>query len=135
MKTMKMLLAAVLSLAMPVLAQASEVRLSVEQVVKGGLTATYTNSGLLTTNTYKVRNDGKVFLHFKKSGAGACTVTITTPGTSQGLAISDQTVTVEASTGDEFVGPLPPSLFNDDSSDVSFTISDTVGLSIAVLRL
>lgn len=135
MNKMKMLLAAVLVTAMTVPAMATEVRLSVEQMVKGGLTATYTSSGLLAANVYKIRNDGKVFLHFKKSGVGACTVTITTPGTSQGLAISDQTVTVDASTGDEMVGPLPASLFNDASSDVSFTVSDTVGLSIAVVRL
>lgn len=134
MKNMKMLLAAVLAAALAVPAAASEVRLSVEQNLKSGLAATYTSSGLLAANTYKFRNDGKVFLHFKKTGAGDCTVTITTPGTSQGLAIADQTVTVVATTGDKFVGPLPPSLFNDASSDVSFTISDTVGLSIGVIR-
>lgn len=132
-KMLSLLLVSALVLATPVMA--AEVRLSVEQMLKAGLTATYTSSGLLAANTYKFRNDGKVFLHFKKSGAGACTVTITTPNTSQGLAISDQTVTVDASTGDEMVGPLPISLFNDASSDVSFTISDTVGLSIAVVRL
>ena len=132
MKKSKMFLAAVLALAVP--ACATEVRVSVEQNLKTGLTATYTSTGLLTTNTYKVRNDGKVILHFKKTGAGACTVTITTPNTSQGLAISDQTVSVPATTGDIFIGPLPPSLFSDASSDVAFTISDTVGLSFAVIR-
>lgn len=134
MNKSKMFLAAVLALAMVAPASATEVRVSVEQNLKSGLTATYTSSGLLTTNTYKVRNDGKVLLHFKKTGAGACTVTITTPNTSQGLAIADQTVTVPATTGDVFVGPLPASLFNDSSSDIAFTISDTVGLSFAVIR-
>jgi hypothetical protein len=135
MKKMKMLAAAVLAAALAVPAAASEVRLSVEQMLKSGLAAAYTSTGLSTANTYKVRNDGKVFLHFKKTGAGDATVTITTPNTAQGLAISDQTVTVVATTGDKFVGPLAPSLFNDASSDVSFTVSDTVGLSIAVIRL
>ena len=134
MNKSKMFLATVLALAMVATAMATEVRVSVEQNLKAGLTATYTSTGLLAANTYKVRNDGKVFIHFKKTGAGACTVTITTPGTSQGLAISDQTVTVPATTGDVFVGPLAPSLFNDSSSDVAFTISDTVGLSFAVIR-
>lgn len=134
MNKMKTMLAAVLALGLAVPAVATEVRVSVEQNLKSGLTATYTSSGLLTTNTYKVRNDGKVLLHFKKTGAGACTVTITTPNTSQGLAIADQTVTVPATTGDVFVGPLPASLFNDSSSDVAFSISDTVGLSFAVIR-
>lgn len=134
-KLMQLLFAAVLALAPALPLSAAETRLSVQQMVKGGLTATYTNSGLNTTDTYKFRNDGKVFVHFKKTGAGACTVTITTPNTQDGLAISDQTVTVDATTGDEMVGPLAPSLFNDASSDVSFTLSDTVGLSIAVVRL
>lgn len=135
MKKFKMPLAGLMALLLAVPVFAAETRLSVQQMLKGGLTATYTNSGLTTTDTYKFRNDGKVFIHFKKTGAGACTVTITTPNTSDGLAIADQTVTVDASTGDEMVGPLSPSLFNDASSDVSFTISDTVGLSIAVVRL
>lgn len=130
----KLLLAGLLALALPFAAQATEVRLSVEQVIKGGLAATYTGS-LSGSNTYKVRNDGKVFLHFKKTSAGTCTVTITTPGTSQGLAISDQTITVPASTGDKFIGPLPMALFNDSASDVSFTLSDEEGLTVAVLRL
>ena len=134
MNKVKMLLAAILAVALAVPAAATEVRVSVQQALKSGLTATYTSSGLLAANTYKVRNDGKVFLHFKKTGAGDCTVTITTPNTSQGLAISDQTVTVAATTGDVFVGPLPQSLFNDSSSDVAFTISDTVGLSFAAIR-
>ncbi len=134
MNKSKMFLAAVLALAMAVPASATEVRVTVEQNLKSGLTATYTASGLLSTNTYKVRNDGKVLLHFKKTGAGSCTVTITTPNTSQGLAIADQTVSVPATTGDVFIGPLAPSLFNDGSSDVAFTISDTVGLSFAVFR-
>lgn len=117
------------------LCRAAVVNLAIEQVVKGGLAATYTSSGLLATDTYKIRNDGHIFLHFKKTGAGACTVTITTPNQVQGLDISDQTVTIPATTGDKFVGPFPPSLFNDASSDVTFTISDTVGLSWAILRL
>lgn len=134
MKNTKMFLAAVLAATMAIPVWATEVRVSVQQNLKGGLTATYTSTGLLTADLYKIRNDGKVFMHFKKTGAGACTVTITTPGTSQGLAIADQTVTVPATTGDVFVGPLSPSLFNDASSDVAFTISDTVGLSFAVIR-
>lgn len=135
MNKVKMFLMLALSLALAVPAAAVEVRVSVEQALKAGLTATYTSSGLLTTNTYKVRNDGRVFIHFKKTGAGAATVTIVTPNTSQGLAIADQTVTVPATTGDVFVGPLAASLFNDASSDVSFSFSDTVGLSFAVIRL
>lgn len=136
MKNMKAkLLAVAVAVAMPALAAAANVAVSVQQIVKSALTQTYTSSGLLTTNTYQFTNEGRVFLHFKKTGAGNCTVTITTQGTLQGYAVTDQTVTVPATTGDVMVGPFAPSLFNDASELVSFTISDTVGLSFAALRL
>lgn len=135
MNKVKMTLSVGLAFLLAVPVFSAETRISVQQAIKGGLTPTRTSSGLNTTDTYKFRNDGKVFILFEKTGAGSCTVTITTPNTSDGLAISDQTVTVAASTGDVVVGPLSPSLFNDASGDVSFTLSDTVGLSIAVIRL
>ena len=132
-KKMMLLAGLLLSLAIP--AVAIEVRITPTALVKEGVTAAYTASGLATTNNYKVRNDGKVFLHFKKTGVGTCTVTIVTPGTVQGIAIADVTVSVPATTGDVFVGPLSPSLFNDASSDIEYTLSDTVSLSVGVFRL
>lgn len=119
--------------AMPL--QAATVAVAIQTSATGGLATTRTNSGLLTTNTYTIRNNGKVFLHFLKTGAGSCTVTITTPGTIGGLAVADQTATVAATTGDTFVGPFPMSIYNDGAGDISFTISDTVGLSFAAVSL
>ena len=67
-------------------------RLTPEAVVRTGLAATYLTDGagagqLNVTDTYQVNNDEAIGLHFKKSGAGACIVTIVTPGTVDGLAI------------------------------------------------
>ena len=135
MKKIKMAVLAIACLALAVGAFASSIQQSIEQIIKAGLTATYTSSGLTTTDTYLVSNDGNVFLHFKKTGAGACTVTIATPNTVQGLSIADQTISIPATTGDKFVGPFSATLFNDAAGNVSFTLSDTVGLSFAVLRL
>ena len=73
--------------------------------------------------------------YYDATGAGACSVVIVTQATSQGFAIADQTVSVPATTGDKFIGPFPASLFNDASEKVSYTLSDTVGLSVAVIRL
>lgn len=118
--------------------QAATVDLTVYQSVKEGLSiaSSRTSSGLVaSSNTYQFSNDGKVFLLFEKTGAGASTITVTTPGTIQGIAISDLTASVAATTGDVIVGPFPPSLFNDSSGKVQFTISDTVGLSLIALRL
>lgn len=120
-------------LSAPALAAVNAV--TVQKIVKGGTSTTITSTGLLTTDTYTFQNDGRVFIHFKKTGAGAATVTIVTQATSQGLAITDQTATVAATTGDVYVGPFPPSLFNDASANVTFSFSDTVGLSFEVMRL
>lgn len=108
--------------------------LTSQDLLAGGTTTAYTGS-LSTSNTYTFVNDGKVFLHFKKSGAGSCTVTIVTPGTVSGLAIADQTITVPASTGDVMVGKLTVDLFNDPATGlVTFSLSEITGLTVGVFH-
>ena len=112
----------------------SDVRIVPERVLPIGLGATYTGS-LSDSDTYMFRNKGNMILHFKKSGAGACTVTIETPVTIGGLAVAEQTVVVAATTGDEFIGPFPPNIYNDGSHDVRVTLSETTGLTVAALEI
>jgi hypothetical protein len=99
--------------------------------------ATVYSTGLAQPDTFTFSNDGNVFLHFEKTGAGACTVTVITPGTvAGGIAVADPTYTVPATTGDVMVGPFPPDVFNDPATGlVSFTMSDVVGMSVAAFRL
>lgn len=93
-------------------------------------------AGLTTTDTYTFPNDGRTFLHCKKSGAGASTMTIVTPLTTRGKAIADQTVNIPASTGDKIVGPFPPDLYNDPATGlVTISFSDITGLTVAVVRM
>lgn len=133
---MNKLFAGLLGLALFVtVAHAATNSVSVERMSSSGLAATYTSSGLSSADTYQFGNDGRVFLHVKKSGAGACTVTVATPATVQGFAIAELTVSIPASTGDKFIGPFSPSIFNDASGNVSFTVSDTAGLSFAIVKL
>lgn len=131
----KMLLALACAAALPAYALAANVAVTVQQLAVGGSTPSYTSSGLTTSDTYQFTNDGRVFLHLKKTGAGVCTITVTTQGTVQGFAVADLTITVPATTGDAMIGPFPASLFNDASGLVNYTLSDTVGLSVAALRL
>lgn len=112
----------------------SDVNLSVEEVLRSGLAASYTGS-LSTENTYKFLNDGRVLLHFKKTGAGDCTVTIPTQNSVDGLAIADRTVTIPATTGDKFIGPFPQSIYNDSDGKVNFTLSEVTDLTVAVVRI
>jgi hypothetical protein len=106
-----------------------------QDVVDGGLAAAYQGS-LSASDTYTFPNDGKTFLHVKKSGAGSCTATIITPATLRGKSVTDTTVTIPASTGDKMIGPFPPDLYNDPATGLaSVTFSEITGLTVAVLRL
>ncbi len=113
----------------------ANVRKEPQKVVPGGLSGATYHGSLSTSDTYLVRNDGRVILHFKKTGAGNCVVTLETPGTVDGLAVSDRTVTVPATTGDVFMGPFSPRVYNDVSGDLKITLSEVTGLSFAVLRV
>ena len=112
----------------------ADVTLVPQRINDVGVTPTRTGS-LSTSNTYIVRNTGRMWLHFKKSGAGACVVTIQTPKTVGGLAVAERTLTVPATTGDKTIGPFPPGTYNDALGDLRFTLSDIAGLDVAVLQI
>lgn len=104
-------------------------------IVDTGLTLAYQGS-LSATDTYTFPNDGKTFLHCKKSGAGSCTGTVVTPATFRGKAIVDTTFTVPATTGDVMIGPFPPDLYSDPATGlVTVSFSEITGLTVAVIRL
>lgn len=96
-----------------------------------GLTPTYQGS-LSTGDTYVIPNDGRIFLHVKKSGAGECTVTVDTPGTVDDLAVAQRTFTVPASTGDKMHGPYPTNVYG---ANLRVTFSEVTGLTFAAVRL
>ncbi len=116
------------------------VTLAVQTLARAGITPSYTASGasplLNIADTFRFQNDGKVLLHFKKTGAGDCTVTIQTPETVDGLAVSDRTVTVPATTGDVMIGPFPPNHYNQAGGNYcQFTVNEVTGLSVAIVKL
>lgn len=94
--------------------------------------ATANTSLTATTNTYTFVNDGKTMLCYEK-GAGACTATVTTPGTIRGVAIADPTHTIAASTKGQFAGPFAPDVVNDSNGLCSVVFSETTGLIVYVV--
>lgn len=96
-----------------------------------------TDQGALSTgDTYQFDNDGRTALHFKKSGATNCNVTIVTPGTdADGNAIADKVVVVPATTGDVMIGPLKRGAYNDENGKAKFTLSNVTGLTVAAYRV
>lgn len=98
-----------------------------------GLTTSANSSLTATTNTYTFINDGRTIVRCNKTGAGACTVTATTPATVRGVAIADPTYTVPATTGNVYLGPFSPDIFNDANGLVSLVFSETTGLTVEVI--
>lgn len=102
-------------------------------ITEAGVVANYNAQAI--GNTYVFRNNGKVQLHFKKSGANPCTVTVIRPRTLRGVALPSLTFVVPATTGDVHSGPFPVDVYDDVNHDVSFTVSEATGLTVAVLQL
>ena len=112
----------------------ADVRLTPQVLTTSGITPSYTGSHS-TSDTYLVRNNGRCYVHIKKSGAGDCDATFETPGNVGGNAIADLVVTVPATTGDKMIGPFPPNIYNDSVGDVNITFSEITGLTIAVVEM
>ena len=111
----------------------ADVAVAVQTITRtAGLEPTMTGS-LLTTNNYIVPNDGNTFLYLRKTNAVACTATVVSEKTVDGLALADKTFTVPASDVDGlFCGPFPRDVYGSEL-DVAFSNID--GLTMAALQL
>lgn len=82
----------------------------------------------------KFRPDERTFLHVKNSDVAAHTVTVATPGTVLGLAVSDVAVSVPAG-GERMVGPFPGEHFVGADGLAAVTWSAVTGMTFAVVRV
>lgn len=110
-----------------------DVVISATKITPAGQSESFT--AMNTSDTYKVRNNGRVLLHFKKTGAGAANITLETPKQVGGYAVADQVIVVPATTGDVMAAPTDKDLFNDANADVSFTTDEATGLTVAAVRI
>jgi hypothetical protein len=109
----------------------ADVRLTPQDLSTTG--ATTTRTAISTGNTYKIRiPPGGVVLNWRKTGAGTATITIQTPGTVDGLAIAERTVSVPATTGDVWGAYKKGQGYDDSSGDLNFTTDEGTGLTCAV---
>lgn len=106
--------------------------LSRQAMASSGLQATY--SAVSASDTADI-SGGTTFLHVKNAGASSDTVTVVTPGTVDGLAISDRTVSVP--NGQErFIGPLAPAVYMDPATGLAtITHSYTTSVTCALVVL
>ena len=104
-----------------------------QDVVAGGLEATFTNA---TGDDQEFDNDTgqRTFIWVKNADGSDHDVTIITPGTIDGNAVADLTVTVTA--GEErLIGPFPAGVYNQADNTVQIDYSATTGMSCAVITL
>jgi hypothetical protein len=113
----------------------ANVNLAIQNITQLGVAPTYTGS-LSISDVYRVVNNGKVIIHFKKTGAGACTVTFQTPRQVAGLEVAEHTVSVPATTGDRLCSAFDPSVYNAGGENfLEFTLSEITGLSVGVFQV
>lgn len=78
----------------------------------------------------------RTFLYVKNTNAATRTITVTTPGTTGGLAIADMVGTVGATTGELILGPFPAYNYADPTTGLAtVTPSATTNVTYAVVQL
>ncbi len=102
--------------------------LSVQQIGRSGLNPSYAAAA---GGGDTVPNDARTFLHVKNGSVSEITLTIQTPNTVDGLAVTDRTVAIPAS-GERMIGPFPTDYYG---STLTLTYSDVTTLTIAAVRL
>lgn len=101
--------------------------ISVQSIIRAGLQASYTN----VASSHTFTNDGKrTFVHVV-NGATAMNLTVVTPNTVDGLAVSDRTVAI-GSSEEHFVGPFPTDVYG---TTVTVQFDDTTNGTIAALTI
>lgn len=121
------------------MAYSSAVVLAVQEIDRTGKSVTEDLVVPTATHGNKFANDGKTFLRVQNGSAGDITVTIDTPGTVSGLAISDLVVTVKATEdGDgldfQDIGPFDAN-FNQSDGYVWAVFSAVADVLVGAYRL
>jgi hypothetical protein len=104
------------------------------QDLKGSSVAV-TRNALATADTYQVLlSPGGTTINFIKTGAGAATITVVTPGTDgEGNVIANLLITVAAVTGDVARKFFPEDYAN-AAGDLEFTTSEETAITAAVFQ-
>ncbi len=109
--------------------------LTVQNVIRtsNGLTPSYTAANV---DGHSIVNDGKkTFLQIKNTGVSACVVTIQTPGTVDGLAVTERTATVGATTGDKMIGPFPQEYYNQADGTIYVDFDQVTSVTCAAIKV
>lgn len=103
--------------------------LATQSITTSGLSVTYATAAASDRFTPAERT----FLHVRNNNAGTVTVTITTPGTVDGLAISDRVISIP--TTQQRMIALPDTLYRSSDGLGDVVISPNSSVDVAVIRI
>ena len=113
--------------------------LTLQASTRIGLEATYASGDSANGHSFDNATEN-VCIHVLNGGASSINVTVVTPGTIDGIAITDMVVAVPASE-ERIIGPFANSLYGqvdaDNSIDeaVGFDLSDDTSVTLAAIKL
>jgi hypothetical protein len=105
----------------------ADVDLTIYDVDRDGVDLTANATTVNTANDYYFKNNGRVKLFVKNTTGSTVTITVETPNTVDGLAITDKTATL-ANNKEALLGPYPPSDYNDANQKVHVTFNQAVDI-------
>jgi hypothetical protein len=105
--------------------------LTAQQTLITGTTPNY----VAVSATDTINPDDSTFLIVRNANAAADTCTVVVPGTYVGQAIPDVAVSVPATTGERWIGPLAQYLADPVTGLVSVTHSVTASVTCALVRV
>lgn len=105
--------------------------LSTQQVSITGTTPSY---GAVSASDTVVP-DARSFLIVKNASGSSDTATVVVPGQSYGQNNPDVAVTVPATTGERWIGPLTPELADPTTGLITITHSQTTSVTCAYVRV
>lgn len=115
----------------------ADIQLTVEQIDRDGLEATFTS--IDATDVYFApRKGGRLILFFKNTGGSIATITFDVTKLQDGVAYTDPTVSVPATTGELHVsglGNVYEVETGDDRGKVKFTNDQASGVTVAALEI
>lgn len=84
---------------------------------------------------HKFTNDGSTVLVLQNTNGSSRTVTITTNATVDGLAVTDLTITLPATTGRLITATFPRTVYNGSDGKVAVDYSATAGVKVAAVKI
>lgn len=82
-----------------------------------------------------VKPDSRLFLLYKNTNAATRDITVVVPGTRFGQPNPDVVITIAATTGEEFIGPITRDFADPVTGLATITTSAQTGLTVAAVRI